>query len=95
MKITFSARHFEASANLQEFATGEIRRLKKYFDGILHAEVVLEEHSTNKLVEIRVNMLGKTLTSKIEDSDFYKIIPKAVDKLEKQIKTTKSKVMSR
>jgi len=93
LKITFSARHFEATDKLREFATEEIKSLKKYFDGVLNAEVVLE--GTQKEVEIRISMLGKVLTAKVQGDDFYKIIPKAVEKLEAQIKSTKSKIQNR
>lgn len=95
MKITFSARHFEASEKLQAFTTDEIRRLKKYFDGVLHADVVLEENGALKQVELRINMLGRLLPAKVEGSDFYKLIPKAVDKIETQVKTTKAKAFGR
>ena len=95
MKITFSARHFEASDKLKDFATEEIRRLKKYFDNVMNVDVVLVESGTNKSVEIRVKMLGKILTSKIEDADFYKMIPKVIDKLEAQMRTAKAKAAGR
>ena len=95
MKITITARHFDASEKLQAFVNDEIRELKKYFDGVLHAEVVLDEHAALKEVEIRINMLGKVLTSKVEGDDFYKIVPKVIDKLETQIKTAKAKAFQR
>ncbi len=92
MKVTFSARHFEASEKLQEFAKNEIHRLKRYFDGTLTGTVILEKNDNLKIVELRLNALGKLLPARMEGSDFYKIIPKAVDKLERQLKSTKSKV---
>ena len=95
MKITFSARHFEATEKLRQFASDEIRVLKKYFDGVLNAEVILDEHATQKEAEIRVTMLGKTLTAKVAGDDFYKIIPKAVEKVEVQVKSTKAKALGR
>ncbi len=95
MRITFSARHFDATDKLQTFAENEISRLKKHFDGVLHGEVVVEENGNLKQVEIRITMLGKTLPAKVEGNDFYKMIPKAVDKIEAQIKTTKSKAFGR
>lgn len=95
MKVTFSARHFEASEKLQQFAVSELNRLDKYFDGALSGEVVLEENANLKAAEMRLNMLGKVLPVRMEGSDFYKIIPRAVDKLEKQLKSQKSKLQSR
>ena len=96
MKITVSARHFEATEKLKEFALAEIFRLKKYFDGVLNGEVILEENGhNNHQAEIRISMLGHTLTSKVEGTDFYKMIPKAVDKIETQLKSTKAKATQR
>lgn len=95
MKITFSARHFEASSELKNFTTEQIRQLKKYYDGVLHGEVVLEENGHSKLVEVRITMLGKTLPAKVEGNDFLKLVPKAVEKIEAQIKSTKAKATER
>ncbi|MBM3326641.1 MAG: ribosome-associated translation inhibitor RaiA [Calditrichaeota bacterium] len=92
MKVTFSARHFDATEKLRLFATKEIERLKRYFDGNLNADVILEENGNVKSVELRLTMLGKLLPSRVEGADFYKLIPQAVDKLEKQVKSTKEKV---
>lgn len=95
MKITFSARHFEASEKLQDFARKELGRVKKYFEGALEGEVILEEKGTLKAVDLRLNALGKRLIAQVEGEDFYKIIPQAVDKVEKQLKAAKSKVYNR
>jgi len=95
MKVTFSARHFEASEKLKDFTTEEIKRLKKYHDNVLNVDVVLEESGALKTVEIRVKIQGKFLTSKAENSDFYKIIPKVVDKLEIQMRSAKDKANNR
>ena len=95
MKINFSARHFNASDNLQHFVTGEIGNLSKYFDGVQSADVVLAEHGSLRQAELRITMLGRVLTAKVEGEDFYKVVPKAVEKLEAQIKSTKSKAFGR
>ena len=95
MKVTFSARHFDASDKLQEFAKGELMRLKKYFEGTLYGEVILEESGSLKVVDMRLNALGKLLPARVEGTDFYKIIPKAVEKIEKQLKAAKSKTYRR
>ncbi len=95
MKITFSARHFEAPAKLKDFTTDEIKRLKKYFDNVMNVDVIFEESGSNKSFEIRVKLHGKFLTSKTEDTDFYKMIPKVIDKLEAQLRTAKDKASDR
>ena len=95
MKVTFSARHFEPSQKLQDFATEEISRLEKYLTGRYSSEIVLEENGNLKKVDIRLNAMGRTFQASVEENDFYKIIPKAVIKLEKQLMVRKSKVQNR
>lgn len=95
MKITFSARHFEATDKLKEFAKTELLQLKKYTEATSTGEIILDENKNQKLVDIRVIAFGKTLVSKMEGTDFYKVIPKVVSKLETQIRSIKSKVTMR
>jgi ribosomal subunit interface protein len=95
MKITFAARHFEASDKLQSFATTELERLSRYFNGSLTGDLILEENGSLKAAEMRLNMVGKILPVRVEGDDFYKIVPKAVDKLEKQLKAQKARLKRR
>ena len=95
MKTTLSARRFTPTEKLQDFATKEINKLERYFNGDISSEIILEENGNLKVVDIRLNALGKTFKTRVEDDDFYKIIPKAVNKLEKQLKSRKSKVYNR
>lgn len=95
MNVKFSARHFEASDKLKNFAIEEVNRLKKYVENITSIDIVLDEAGSLKTAEIRVNVLGKVITSKGEDTDFYKMLPKVVDKLETQIRTAKDKAKGR
>jgi ribosomal subunit interface protein len=95
MKIKFSARHFEATDQLREFVTSEIEHLSRFFEGRLSCDVVLEENGNNRAAEIRLNMLGKVLPVRVEGTDFYKLIPKGIEKLEKQMQSQKSKVTKR
>lgn len=95
MKITLSARRFEPTERLQTFARKEVNKLERYFDGDLSGQMILEENGSRKIFDVRLNVLGKVLPVRIEGNDFYKIIPKAVNKLERQLKSQKAKVTKR
>ena len=92
MRISVSARHFKASDKLQQFATTEVSRLKKYFDHILDGEVVLSWQKSNKVSEISLNVNGTKMTATEVSDDFYKSIPRTVDKLERQLRKHKGKL---
>jgi putative sigma-54 modulation protein len=92
MRVSVSARHFKASDKLQQFATTEVMRLKKYFDHILEGEIVLSWQKGNKTSEISLNVNGTKMTATEVSDDFYKCIPRTVEKLERQLRTYKGKL---
>lgn len=94
MKVQFSTRRFEATEKLQQFTEKEVMHLKRYFDGDIRAEIILEDNNGLKTVDLRINALSKVFPTRIEGDDFYKIIPKAVDKVEKQLKSAKDKLQN-
>ncbi len=95
MQVNITVRNFEASQKLQDFAIKELTSLKRFFDGDMTGEILLRSSGNLKTVETRINILGKILPAKVEGDDFYKMIPKAVDKLKTQLKSTKSKKFNR
>ncbi len=92
MRVNVSARHFKASDKLQKFATNEVMRLTKFYDSITDSEIILDWQKSNKLSEIILNVNGTRLTATDTSSDFYKSIPKTVDKLESQLRRYKGKL---
>lgn len=92
MRVSVSARHFKASDKLQEFAAQEVMRLKKFYENILDGEIVLSWQKGNKTSEINLNVNGTKLTATEVSDDFYKCIPKTVDKLERQLRRYKDKL---
>jgi len=92
MRVSISARHFKASDKLQQFATTEVMRLKKYFDHILDGEVVLSWQKGSKTSEISLNVNGTKMTATEASDDFYKAIPRTVEKLERQLRKYKGKL---
>ena len=95
MKITLAVRHFDASQKLKDFASKELKRINKYFEGKINGNIILEENGNNKTVEMRISAFGKFFVSNNDGNDFYKIIPKTVDKIESQLKSAKSKAFGR
>lgn len=94
MRINITARHYKASDKLKAFAETEVRRLKKYYDGIIDCDIILDyEKAVNSLqiAEIAVKVYGQRLVVREKSEDIYKSIGAAVDKLERQIKKYKEK----
>jgi len=94
MDIQFTARHFKARGSLKNYAIGEIERLKKFYDGIVSADIILSYENTRnsvKVAEINLKVFGKHLVAVEKSDDFFKSVDYAVEKLERQLKKYKDK----
>ena len=50
MNVTFTARHFRPHADIRDHALEEVKKLGKFYDGILSATVILSfERVTNSV----------------------------------------------
>jgi len=92
MRIIISSRHFKASKTLKEFTQDEVMRLKKYYDGIIDCEIVLDRQKEIRSCEISVRVYGNTLVASEHSDDHFKSIVGAVDKLEQQLRKYKAKL---
>ena len=95
MNVQFTARHFKAHEGLKQYALNQIFTLKKYYEGILNGNIILQYEKPKdslKIVEINLLVYGQSLIAIEKSDDFYKSIDSAVDKLERQLKKYKDKI---
>lgn len=95
MHIHFTARRFKAHETVRDHAIDSVKRLDKFYDGIVRADVILSyERTTNSLktAEINLHVHGTVLFAKEKSEDFHKSIDLAVDKLERQLDKYKMKL---
>lgn len=94
MRISFTARHYKAPDRLKSYAEKKVRRLKKYYDGIIECEIVLDFEKQTQIAEISIKVYGQKLVVVEKTEDIYKSIDRAVDKLERRVKKYKQKLRS-
>ncbi len=92
MRMNITARRFKLSDQLKDFVEEEVLRLKKYFDGIIDAEVILSWEKMDRLAEVNIMVHGTVLTARERSLDMHKSVVCAVDKLERQLKKYKGKI---
>lgn len=95
MDIQFTARRFKAREEVKQRAIDEVKKLGKFYDGIVSADVILSyERGTNsiKTAEINLRVHGSILSAKQKSEEYEKAIDKAVEKLETQLAKYKSKL---
>jgi len=94
MNIQITSRKFKAKESLKSTIKEELESLTKYNDDILDANVILSythNKGSIKTVEITLSVPGKTFTANEDSDDFGKALSKTITKLEKQLRTLKSK----
>jgi len=96
MKIMINAIKFDADRKLILFVQHKVKKLTKFFDDILGAEVFLKlenaQESDNKVVEIRIEIPGGSLFSRKQSKSFEESTDLAVDALRLQLIKHKEKI---
>lgn len=94
MTVTFTARHFEASDKLKEYAEQSVQKLEHYFDRIVSCSIVLEPSASIKQpqkAEIQIKIPNKILKAEERADKYEKAISSATDNLARQLKRYKQK----
>ena len=94
MDIHITARKFRLHDNLKSHAVEAVKKLSKYFDGILRCNVTFSYERTNnsvKIVDISLHLYGHDIVVSEKSDEFYKSIDQAIVKLEKRLTKIKSK----
>jgi putative sigma-54 modulation protein len=95
MHIKFTARHFRAHTEIKEHAMEMVKKLDRFYDGIVTADIILSYERATKSVktaEINLHVYGGVLTAKEKSEDYVKSIDAAVEKLTLQLSKYKSKL---
>jgi putative sigma-54 modulation protein len=93
MKLTTTARHFEATPELVTFTENKVRKLKRFWDQILNVDAIMSVEKFRNVAEIKVHVNGHDFSAKEESDDMYASIEKSVKNLEKQMKKFKGKAI--
>jgi putative sigma-54 modulation protein len=94
MAVSVTFRHMNASDALKQHALDQAARIKKYFDQPTEAHVVLSMERYLQKAETTVQVHGMTICGKESSSDMYNSIDRAMEKIEKQIKRYRDKLIT-
>ncbi|TDI85549.1 MAG: ribosome-associated translation inhibitor RaiA [Caldithrix sp.] len=92
MRVNITARHFKAPNNLKEFAEKKVQKLKRYYDGIIVCDILLDHEKLTQIADISIKVYGQNLKAVEKTEDIFKSIELSVDKLERQLKKYKEKL---
>lgn len=95
MKTTFTARHFEASEELQQHCRDSVEKLEQFYDRIEMCDIILQpspSDETPQQAEIRIKVPRKVLTVTEQSTSYEQAVHNAVDTLNRQLKRYKQKM---
>lgn len=100
MHVTVSGRNTTISDSLRQVAIEKIGRLERYLGGMERAEVHFWEEKNPRIgnkefCEVTMEGHGHHVRCKVSAPDSFAAIDLAVDKLERQLRKLKTKVMNR
>ncbi len=98
MNINFTARKFNASTTLQQFADEEVGKLTKFYDGILSCDIVLEptpDDESPARAELTVKVKRDLLNATETGPAYEQALRSAVDSIRRQLLKYKNKRSSR
>ncbi|MFH1754147.1 MAG: ribosome-associated translation inhibitor RaiA [Candidatus Latescibacterota bacterium] len=93
--MTSTARQYELTPALKDYAENKVYHLKHYFDQIVNAHIRFSVEKYRHMVEITVHINGRDFKSTDESEDMYASVDGAVEKLERQILKHKGKRQKR
>jgi len=98
MNVKFTARRFRAHPDIKEHAVETAKKLDRYYDGIVSADIILSYERVTKSVktaEINVHVHGTVLTAKEKSEDFIKSIDATGEKLAMQLAKYKTRLRAK
>jgi len=95
MNFTISARNFDLTETLTEFAQKKLRKLERYFNYIIDGHLVLEKDKGISIVELVLLVKHSSINSKVRNHDIYLGIGEVVKKIERQLQRYEAKFKER
>lgn len=95
MKIHFTGRHFDITKAIKDFTEGKLKKIERFIDGIIEAHVILSIEKYRHIAEVSLYGKHASFSGKEETQDMYSSIGLVLDKIEKQAKKHKEKLVDR
>lgn len=95
MNLTLTGRHIEITPYLKSHVAEKVKKLDRYHEHIIEAEIVLSKDSINDVAEGKIHLGHTVLTAKGLGNDMYVAVNDLVDKLLAQLQRYEGKLRGR
>ena len=91
MNLSVSGHHLEVTPAIRGYVQSKLERIKRHFDHVIDAHVILSVGKLRQKAEITLHVRGKDLHCECEEDDLYAAIDLLTDKLDRQVMKHKGK----
>ena len=97
MEIIIHGDKVKVTSAMKEYIEEKLSKLDKYLENSenVRANVIVKVKNHEQIVEITIPLKAFILRSEEAKEDFYAAVDKTIDKLERQIRKNKTKLMSK
>ncbi len=96
MNLEFTGRHIEVTPALKTHVEEHFKKIAHVFDGKpAKAHVIIEVERGMHRSEVVINWRNEVLTAETSVSDMYQSLSQTIDKIEKQARKLKDKVIDK
>ncbi len=97
MELVIRGAKIKVTDAMKSYIEEKIGKLDKYLEDSanIRATVVVKIKGHNQIIEVTIPLKSFILRSEESQEDFYAAVDKAVDKLERQIRKNKTRLMSK
>lgn len=92
MQINLTGQNIRITDSLRSYVTGKFDRIRRHFDNLIDAHVILKVDKNDQVAEATVKASGKSIFAEARHSDMYAAIDALVDRLDRQIIKHKEKL---
>ncbi|MFQ5532527.1 MAG: ribosome hibernation-promoting factor, HPF/YfiA family [Candidatus Methylomirabilales bacterium] len=94
MQIYLTGRNLEVTEALRRYAVEKVERLQRYMDKITSAHIVLSLQKYRQIAEVTLRVRDLTIRGEESTADLYSSIDLVVEKLGRQLRKYKGKILS-
>lgn len=85
MNLIIHGHHLEVTPALRGYVQGKMERIRRHFDHVIDADVLLTVDKLVQRAEVTLRVRGDSLHAESLDGDLYAAIDALVDKLDRQV----------
>jgi len=93
MQLSVTGHHVEVSPPLRKYVVNKIEKIERHFDNISDVHCILTVEKLRHKAEATVSFNGSKIYADATEEDMYAAIDGLVDKLDRQVKKHKEKMV--